>query len=400
MNGLICTLLLLVAAAANAQPSRATDSPLSAMEAFDPAESHAALERLIDRLDRELTSIDDQTWARLMAVVEDPHRPLALRRGVFSVAVKKAGPQQAADVLDRCTRWIEAAAAWRDPARRPIDPAPAYFLAQFVPLVAEEPWRSWIGSNERTVEVLTRVVQGDAGIRRGMLPKGVSTVDVLANLPAAPALLSLAAERIIASDPRSTSTDERLCRLLSEESRAALRAHVAGSGADPLDFHYGAAAALAHLGDRDLLPTLYQLKETYLASGPSVLDGREVAAGPQVARAIDNLIQQIEAQHPPESLLSMTDGPAAWMPHEAQRRQWALRRAAELRVDRARVRQAVLAQAESLRAAADAARLQGDRRAGLISVALSQLKADAAHLGFLEPSDLPDVPAPPSVERR
>ena len=135
----------------------------------------------------------------------------------------------------------------------------------------------------------------------------------------------------------------------------------------PGDFHYGAARALAHLGDEEI-------KGVFNAMLPAARDH-----SPNIEASLLNLIWRIEVQHPPADLLEYI----AATDHSGYRenREWAVRRAVKLGIEPAAIRDAILAH-------------ERNARTTLERLDLPHLKVQGIELGILQASDLPDVGAP------
>ena len=144
---------------------------------------------------------------------------------------------------------------------------------------------------------------------------------------------------------------------------------------DPSSFHYTAAATLAHLGDREILPDLQRLKP--------VFDKR----GPNVGGILAGYTWKIEIQRSSDMLLSYIASPTAFPP-TVEPRLWALRRAVELKIPSERIRRAILDYAATVE--------PGARGFGL---GVPSLKSVGVKLGVLTSNDLPNVPSYPDLER-
>lgn len=157
-----------------------------------------------------------------------------------------------------------------------------------------------------------------------------------------------------------------LVGLLDASAVHALRTIVRGS-ADPHTFNYAAAAFLAHLGDTDILADLQTRQQTFRATGT------------RYGQALDWYVWQIQQQNPPTQLLTHIASAELFTP---QSRAWALRRAVEIGLPGADIRQAILTYAS-------VGRPFGPDR---LAAGLQGLKAVGSQLGVLAPDDLPNVP--------
>lgn len=166
---------------------------------------------------------------------------------------------------------------------------------------------------------------------------------------------------------RSTVVPYPFLRSLDESAFPVLRELVRQSS-EPDTFHFCAAAALAHLGDQGILAHLR-------ASRPAFLDKHVNIEGYLVY-----YIWQIETQHPPANVLAfIRSAPEPGI----ERRLWAVRRAVELGLTKADIRNAIFAYATQV---------QPDRHG--IRSGLASLKELGIELGVLTLEDLQSVRIP------
>lgn len=134
---------------------------------------------------------------------------------------------------------------------------------------------------------------------------------------------------------------------------------------DPDTFHFGAASALAHCGNRSILPRLKTLRPTFRAKHPNIED------------ILVYFAWQIEVQHPPEKILEVirtTQEPSI------EKRLWAVRRAVDLSLGEEQIRNAILAYASQV---------QPNKHG--IRPGLSSIKSVGLAVGVLQANDLRDV---------
>jgi hypothetical protein len=133
----------------------------------------------------------------------------------------------------------------------------------------------------------------------------------------------------------------------------------------PIDFHWAAAAALAHYGYEDAVGTLQRARE------------QSAIAGADGGGMLEYYIWQIEVQEPETGLVQYI---ASSEDLGMQKRLWAVRRASQAGLSKERIRDAILQHATL-----------APRDANGIQQGLSSLKALAVSLNILRASDLPDV---------
>jgi hypothetical protein len=169
---------------------------------------------------------------------------------------------------------------------------------------------------------------------------------------------------------RSAYIPEQLLDLFDEASVPELR-QLVRSETTPERFHFAAGAALAHLGDAEILPDLEERREAFSTEEAELVK--------HYNNYFDDWIWRIEIQTPPTRLL---DYIATVAPDPPGRREhdWALRRAVKRGIDPTEIREAVLRNHES--AHSKYGRLM-----------LKNLKAEGLRLGVLQQNDLADVEA-------
>jgi hypothetical protein len=161
-------------------------------------------------------------------------------------------------------------------------------------------------------------------------------------------------------------------KLFSQEDIPVLRSIAVASRREPTAFNYGAAGLLAHLGDEGTLPALRAFLQSY-AKGKPTPEGM-----------ILWYIWQIENQHPPSKLLVHIKSGERFA---ADSRVWAMERALDYKIDKTKIREAIL----------EHAREHVDDHSSF-RFELYGLKQRAMKLGVLQENDLPNVKAPSTHE--
>jgi len=166
---------------------------------------------------------------------------------------------------------------------------------------------------------------------------------------------------------RGTMPRPGVTALVNETMRKDLR-NLVTSENEPLEFHYMAAATLAHLGDTGILSHLKLIRPAFGKAGTP-------------GSSLDRYIAQIELQNPPQRLLDYIA--SAPQPVKSWRA-WAIRRAVELELPREAIRQAILVHATKAKPRRG--------RAGIeFWPDLMLLKRVGLELRVLRPGDLPRV---------
>jgi hypothetical protein len=171
---------------------------------------------------------------------------------------------------------------------------------------------------------------------------------------------------VIASQRTRTQCPECLLQSLDSASVPELRELVRASK-DSDTFHFHASAALAHMGDQEIVPHLQEM-QTVAAKRSRQLVG-----------VLSQFLWMISNQHPPSRLVDYIK--SAQDIENVQRRVWAVRRAIELGIDRDLIRSALLEHGEQVKPTGP-----NDLRAGL-----SDLKVLGVQLDLLSERDWPDV---------
>lgn len=172
------------------------------------------------------------------------------------------------------------------------------------------------------------------------------------------------AESIIEQRRNSLEHGLAILRLLTNESLPKLRALVRES--PDSDFHWGAVAALAHLGDSEIVADLQIRQERFKEDGDDLSVGR-----------INHYLWMIDVQKSAESLLGYV---AAKPEVRVEERLWAIQRANDIGIPKADIRKAILDHA---------AKVTTDKNG--IRQGLNSVKQVAVPLGILTEDDLPGV---------
>ncbi len=342
------------------------DAPPSLQDAIHRLETwsgyrNPALETLLQTVRNEGARGDPLLWQRLKRIVLDEDRPLTVRAETLKIACDKADAEIAEDIMQLVSPWPEQVAPLvdrlgvvannRDQARVHLMWTAATVCAQSLEHVIE---------NQNTLlSFLTDAVTTVPGPGR----ERFECYRVIAQNPAPLEMRRETAVKAIAAIPKSKLCPRPLAGLLDDSVLPELRKYVRTSD-DPKTFHFGAAAALAELGDQEILPQLEALLPRFRAG--------------YAEEHLLTYIWRIKIQHPPLKLLDYIR--SADEEYGARRRIWAIRRAADLGLDQGRIRKAILEYAS-----------RDDLSEFARKVGLLQVKEAALELGILKPTDLPDV---------
>ena len=157
--------------------------------------------------------------------------------------------------------------------------------------------------------------------------------------------------------------EDGMWNMISEDVLNILRRRVQ-TPSTPREFYVTAADFLSQFGDEDILPVLKAGAHGYSGLGPT--------AGSRLSR----FIWRIEVQHPPTKLLEYMS--SSEMTGFREWRDWAVRRAHSLGLDKSLIRKAILEHAQR-------ANTQNER------VDLPMLKKVGLDLDILKAGDLPDI---------
>lgn len=309
---------------------------------------------------------DFVTWCRLRAILEQAERPVQVQLAVLNVAAEKSNERIALDVLDVVRGWVEALSrkntdqlvSDKDEWRKKTA-----LVYRFLDLLDRDPLAKDLGARLETLELL-RDIATDAVVDPR---RGAQAVELIYKSKAPLAQRRAVAETIVSAHRTAESHHHLLLKLLDRSSFPQLRELVRQSS-DPAEFHFAAAAALGHLGDREIVSDLEALRPAFLKKHVN-LEGMLVY-----------YLWQIDVQHPPSKLTEYIASP----PEVGdERRLWAIRRATELGAPKPQIRKAILAHAEQVKPNAQGIRPN-----------LASIKMLARSLGILEPTDLPEVKTP------
>lgn len=359
-----------------AQPRAADlERALRNLENVEPSEGRHMLNESVHVIRSRMTPGDIATWRRLKLIIADPSIPLPARMDLFRVAADKADARIAADMLALAVRWsdelpaeqILRAAGPEEPARTSLA-----LLSEFVRRMPQDRWNRWIGDSLESVRVLENVI-----LKTGYGPGiGNDALRALGANRAHPQRRRGVAEAIVAANPRSTEVPAVLLSFIDESSLPKLRELVRAS-ADAESFHYGAAAALAHLGDREIVADL-EAARTMLRAKHVNLEGYVIY-----------YIWQITIQHPVSKLLDFIASTERLL--NVETRMWAVRRAVELDIPKEKIREALLKHAKQVEPKVFR---EADGREVKVWPGLASLKRQGLKLGILRTDDLPRVKVP------
>jgi hypothetical protein len=325
------------------------------------------LRHAVDSIRSSTQPGDWETWLQLRSIIINPQIPAWVRIECFRIACEKADGRIAQDILAMMREWIDYLNDPHNFHER---------LAGGVGLSGDRLVLLAVFLEEETTTIERALGQhGTAGLE---FLTAVATLDMpsiglrylaLSALPKSAAPLELrraCAQAILTKWPGSAVLDELLASLLDSSCFERLRELVRASP-DAEHFHFHAAAALAHFGDREIIPDLRTWQ-------PRLAQASKNLAGP-----IERYIWQIEIQHPPSKLIEHIASVGGW-----PMREWAIQRAAELGLPKDEIRRAILTHAEKVEPVTEKK----------IKPGLTTIKIVGLRLGVLEPADLPEVRLP------
>ncbi len=173
---------------------------------------------------------------------------------------------------------------------------------------------------------------------------------------------------IVCNLGKHTGIFSEVLRLLDPSCFPRLRALVR-SGNSPEDFHYGAAAALAHFGDQETLAIIQEKLAKFEPRGQAR------------ATYLEGYMWKIRVQRTPDTLVEYIAGSEGVNEFDVVQRIWAIERAVDSNVPPERVKQAIVKYAEAAKAQ--------NKQYGLLHI-----KLRAMRLGLLKNEDLPGIAVP------
>lgn len=332
------------------------DQAITKLQQFKAGDGTPALNAAVADIRAGMTVGDVALWKRLRVIVENQRTPVRVRAEVLRVAIEKANQEMARDMLGLFSAWTARSEAGSSEAD-----ARMALLGQFIGALQADTWHRWLDSDTRTPGMLEHAILNTTP---GMDVNHQALAALAASGVPSDARRSVA-ERVVSASPHSTEFDSRLLGLLDESSCARLRPLVIKS-ADPDQFHFGGAAALAHLGDKDIRGVLESALPTFQQKDQNR------------GGILNYYMWQIDVQNPPEKLVDYI----GQMPkYDVEKRKWAIRRAVQLGITKPVIREAVLKHASSAIPEKKTGARQG----------LSSIKELCNELGVLDSSDLPGV---------
>ena len=357
-----------------AAQSNQLDSAIEQLNQLRSGDGAQVLDGCIASIREHMPAGDFAAWRRLRAVLENAEQPVQVQLAVLSLAAEKADERMALDMLDVVRDWIEALSqknadrimSDKDEWRRKTA-----LVYRFLDLLERDLLAKHLGSHPKTLEVL-RTIATDAMVDP---QKGAQALELIYGSKATLAQRRAVAEAIVAVRPKAEGHHALLLKLLDRTSLPKLRELVRQSE-DPHKFHYGAASALAHLGDVEIRDELKRLSAKFTPIERNL------------GGILEYFVWQIEVQQTPDKLLGYI---ASDQHVGSSRRCWAVRRAVELGVEREKIRAAILEHAANVE---PRAHRRENGRTIKFWPGLSTLKKEGLKLGILLPNDLPDVKVP------
>jgi len=358
-----------------AAQARGLDHAIKRLEQFQPADGHRVLEECRTALRTDMDIGDFEAWVRLRALLNDAARPRLVRLAVLDAVAEKADERIAGDLADLASGWVAALSTMRPDESVRADNefgCKAQLLSRFVFLLEDAPLNEHLGSRSETIDLLQRIIV-DAPIA----PRaGAQAYHLIYRSRAPIERRRAAAEAIVAAHRKAQSHHPLVLKLLDRASFPRLR-ELVNRSEDPHSFHYGAASALAHLGDVQIKDRLKQLSEKFTP----------------VKRNLGGILQyfawQIEVQDPAAKLLDFIASTERL--ESVGSRAWAIRRAVELGIPKENIREALLEHASKVEPKEFR---QQSGRVVKVWPGLPTLKAEGIELGILRADDLPEVKIP------
>jgi hypothetical protein len=311
----------------------------------------------------KLRKIDDARgqalWERVEPVIGNDAVNVIARGDLLALAWEKSDETSRPKVLDTILRWsaeLESKPFDKDAGdlRQRAD-ALSEFLhnvdfrgldldPQLLVLLRTASWSPWFGGASRVAVRL---------LATGAFP--------------AEAKASCACE-IVCNLGNHTGIFSDVLRLLDPSCFPRLRALVR-SGNSPEDFHYGAAAALAHFGDQETLAIIQEKLAKFEPRGQAR------------ATYLEGYMWKIRVQKSPDTLVEYIAGSEGVNEFDVIPRMWAIERAVDANVPPERIKQAIIKYVEAAKAQ--------NKQYGL-----SHIKLRAMRLGLLKDEDLPGIVVP------
>ena len=290
------------------------DSALTILERDHADQVTPEIHTALAQVGQGIPTADERAWARIKKLLDLDATPARIRIALFDSVLKEANARMAPDVAQLAMGWTGPLTGDLAPGS---DRGKLQCLQDFLRKASKDSWPEWLATSPHTLPLIKRVAVNYTAMAG-------TAIELLGRLPLEKNVLQSAAEDIVLAQDRATEIPPRLLGLLGEASRARLRTAVEQSLSEG-KLHWGAAAALASLGDQETRP---------------LLERASTSASPKLQPYVSTMLWKVEVQNPPRRLLEyLQQAP----PPEVSRYNWAIRRALELGLSRDEVRAALLA---------------------------------------------------------
>lgn len=316
---------------------------------------------------------------RLLAVVCDPVQHLHVRSAVLKLLLDQRDPAILVEVVSRAARWQFSATANRSnvSSEARTEETLLYALLRRLP---DHPGLSAVAQTPAFEELL-----GNALASSPLLDEpGPPLLTLLARAPMREeAKERLATETILRAHAANFLGKEFVFAVRKSENIQAIRDALAGSP-NIVEFHYGAASALAMLGDPIAAAELHRRAKV-------LAPRREEPGFGNFVRQIEYYADFADAAASPESIMRYLAKDVD--PRDSTGICAALRVASRFGLTKEDVRPALLTLPERARAATAKLTEKPRIQRSLALMSLVPVRTTAVELGFLDSTDLPDVEA-------
>lgn len=294
-----------------------TETALSKLENARSGITRLELNQCIATIRSDPASVDPTVWVRLKPVILDNLVHMDVRIAALQLSCVKANNVVAGQILSLVNGWEDGSDTSGLPTEESARQKARAHRSQLVGTVLAM----------EVIPFLEAAIQNQAPLLN-LIARRQAT-QALLNNPAPIEQRRECALLILPQMKMQTNPAHQLFPLLDSSCYPAMRTLVASSS-NPLDFHYCAAATLAHFGDQQLLPMLESRRPAFRSVNPS-FEG-----------FLTHSIWLINVQNPPSKLLDYisSEEDKDVIP---VRRGIAIQRALELGLSTSQIRDAILA---------------------------------------------------------
>jgi hypothetical protein len=299
------------------------------------------------------------------ALVGDEQQPEVVRAALLCALMDASSPEAVDRLTSLMTGWAISLRQTNGIGPRSESGTRIRLVSRFLRLYRDEGWMTRGTAQHELLELLQHAMTSGTGPAIG-----APAYELLALSPAEPSRKRRVAEAVVEAHSSALSHHPVVFQMLSEESLPPLRRILTTSS----EFHFGAAAALAQLGDVTVVDYLQRRRKEFSPAASSGAD------------QVGYFIWQIEVQQDTGSLVSFIASDADIA---GKGRVWAILRTRQLGVRSNELRAAIL---EHARHVQPRELVSASGEVHRYWPGLEEVKTTGVALGVMSETDLPHIP--------